>query len=131
MVRSWRDEYLMWKWLTGWGSNALQRAADDQAAIDQRMEVVSGKYGVLYRYLEHRYADVVVLTFGQMEDLLGFALPQRARTYQAWWALGANVEGAPHADAWTLAGRTASPNLQSKTVIFKRTATGRPSLRSS
>lgn len=119
----------MWKWLTGWGAITLQRAADRQAVIDQRTEVVSGKYGVLYRYLEHRYADVIVLTFGQIEDLLGFALPQRARTYQAWWTLGADVEGAPHADAWTLAGRTASPNLQSKIVIFTRTPTVRPGLR--
>jgi len=131
MVRSWRNEYLMWKWLTGWGTITLHRAADDQATIDQRREVVSGKYGVLYRYLEHRYADVVVMTFAEIEDLLGFALPQLARTYQAWWTLGANVEGAPHADAWMFAGRTASPNLQSRTVIFTRTSTRRPGLRSS
>jgi len=130
MVRSWRNEYLMWRWLTGWGSIGVQKA-DDQVLIDQRTDVVSGKYGVLYRYLEHRYADVVVMTFAQIEDLLGFALPQRARTYQAWWTLGANVEGAPHADAWTLAGRTALPNLQSRTVTFTRTATGRPGLRPS
>jgi hypothetical protein len=121
----------MWKWLTGWGSTALQRDADDQATIDQRSEVVSGKYGMLYKYLEHRYADVVVLTFAQIEDLLGFALPQLARTYQPWWTLGANVQGAPHGDAWTLAGRTATPNLQSKTVIFARSSTMRPGLRSS
>ena len=121
----------MWKWLTGGRSVAFQRAVEHQAAIDQRTEVASGKYGVLYRYLEHRYADVTVLTFGQIEDLLGFALPQLARTYQAWWTLGASVEGAPHAAAWTLAGRTAIPNLQSRLVIFKRTSTSRPGLRSS
>jgi hypothetical protein len=121
----------MWKWLTDRSSLAMQRAVDDQAVVDRRTEVASGKYGVLYRYLEHRYADVTVLTFGQIEDLLGFALPQRARTYQAWWTLGANVEGAPHADAWTLAGRTASPNLQSRVVIFTRTSRVRPGRRSS
>jgi len=126
MIRSWRNEYLMWKWLTGWGSVALKTAADNQVAIDQRTEVESGKYGVLYKYLEHRHADVVVLTFGQIEDLLGFSLPQLARTYQAWWTLGANVEGAPHADAWVLAGRTAAPNLQSRIVTFERTSTLRP-----
>ena len=131
MVRSWRNEYLMWKWLRGWGSITPRGAVDDQAAIDQRTEVVSGKYGVLYRYLEHRYADVVVLTFAEIEDLLGFALPQLARSYQAWWTPGANVKWAPHADAWTLAGRTASPNLQSRIVIFTRTSTVRPILRSS
>ena len=131
MVRSWRNEYLMWKWLTGWGSVALQKAVDHQAAIDQRTEVVSGKYGVLYSYLEHRYADVTVLTFAQIEDLLGFSLPQLARTYQAWWTLGANVEGAPHADAWTLAGRTATPNLESRTVSFERVPSLRPGFRPS
>ena len=131
MVRSWRNEYLMWKWLTGWGSVAVQKAVDHQAAIDQRTEVVSGKYGVLYSYLEHRYADVTVLTFAQIEDLLGFSLPQLARTYQAWWTLGANVEGAPHAHAWTLAGRTATPNLTSKTVSFERVPSLRPGLRPS
>jgi hypothetical protein len=121
----------MWNWQTGWGSVARQRAADDQAAVDRRTEVVSGKYGVLYRYLEHRYADVTVLTFAQIEDLLGFALPQLARTYQAWWRLGANVEGAPHADAWTLAGRTATPNLRSGTVVFERACTAKPGLHDS
>jgi hypothetical protein len=120
----------MLKWLTGWRP-IVDRAAGDQAVIDQRAEVVAGKYGVLYRYLEHRYADVVVLTFAQIEDLLGFSLPQLARTYQPWWTLGANVQGAPHADAWTLAGRTANPNLQSRTVMFTRTSVRRPGLRSS
>ena len=31
-------------------------------------------YLPLYTYLEHRYASIVVLTFEQMEALLGFAL---------------------------------------------------------
>ena len=83
--------------------------------------------GVLYEYLEHRYADVTVLTFAQIEDLLGFGLPQLARTYDAWWTPGAtNEEGTPHADAWTLAGRTATPNLQARTVTFERAYTAKP-----
>jgi hypothetical protein len=122
----------MWKWLTNRGSLVLQRVADDQAVVDRRAEVVTGKYRVLYEYLEHRYANVTVLTFAQIEDLLGFGLPQRARTYPAWWTLGVtDVEGAPHADAWTLAGRTATPNLQSRTVTFERTHTAKPGLRDS
>jgi hypothetical protein len=122
----------MWKWLTNRGSIALQRAADDLAVIDRRPEVVPGKYRVLYEYLEHRYANVTVLTFAQIEDLLGFGLPQLARTHHAWWTLGAtNVEGTPHADAWTLAGRTATPNLQARTVTFERTSTAKPGLHDS
>jgi hypothetical protein len=58
------------------------------------------------------------------EDLLGFGLPQLARSYHAWWTPGAiNVDGTPHADAWTLAGRTAIPNLQARTVTFERAST--------
>jgi hypothetical protein len=112
----------MWRWLMSRRSSALRRAAGDRAAFDQRTQVVSGKYGVLYTYLENRHADVTVLTFGQLENLLGFGLPQLARTVEAWWTLGANVEGAPHADAWTLAGRKAIPNLRSSTVSFERIA---------
>ena len=36
---------------------------------------MSGKYLLLYKYLENRYANTVVLTFAEIEDLLGFALP--------------------------------------------------------
>jgi hypothetical protein len=46
---------------------------------------MSGKYLLLYKYLENRYADTVVLTFGQIESLLGFALPDQARLDQHWW----------------------------------------------
>src|SRR5690242_1537633 len=43
-------------------------------------------YRALYHYLEHRYATVVVLTFAQMETLLGCALPASASTDAEWWA---------------------------------------------
>jgi hypothetical protein len=83
--------------------------------------MMSDKYLALYKYLEHRYADATTLTFSQIEDLLGFALPQLARTQQAWWAKGV-VAGdmPPHAAAWLLAGRTATANLLAQTVIFSR-----------
>jgi hypothetical protein len=45
-----------------------------------------GKYKALYQYLDNRYANTVVLTFVQIEDLLGFALPDAARVDHAWWA---------------------------------------------
>ncbi len=43
-----------------------------------------GKYKSLYQYLENRYANTVVLTFAQIEDLLGFTLPDSARVHQEW-----------------------------------------------
>ena len=64
----------------------------------------TGKYALLYKYLENRYAETVVLTFAQTE----------------WWTAKASTGGASHSTAWTLASRTASPNLMARTVAFDR-----------
>lgn len=112
---------VMWNWIRNRGTRAREEPAAEEAVVAERTREASGKYRALYKYLEHRYADVTVLTFSQIEDLLGFALPQRARTHQGWWATGAaDVSVAPHTAAWVLAGRTATPNLVTKTVVFER-----------
>jgi len=82
--------------------------------------ITSGKYRVLHKYLDERYANIVVLTFGQIEDLLGFALPAPARTDPGWWTDGAD---AGCSDAWRLANRTAKPNIVARHVVFERTTT--------
>jgi len=119
----------MWKWMTNWRAVAREPAMARPVVGERRSSAASGTYSSLHKYLVNRYADVIVLTFGQIEVLLGFTLPQLARTYQAWWTLGeTNGEASRHSDAWTLAGRTATPNLQAKTVTFERTPTARPGL---
>jgi hypothetical protein len=81
----------------------------------------AGPYRLLYEYLEKRYADTVVLTLQQIQDLLGFALPEPALTDPAWWSnTGGRTSEALWSDAWTLANRTARPNLRAMTVIFER-----------
>lgn len=80
---------------------------------------VPAEYLSLYTYLEHRYASIVVLTFEQMEALLGFTLPASACTEPGWWTTAA-VPTHRHSAAWTGAGRTATPNLAAKTVTFER-----------
>jgi hypothetical protein len=119
----------MWKWMTNWRAVAREPSIAHPVVLVRRSSAVSGDYSSLHKYLENRYADVTVLTFGQIEDLLGFTLPQLARTYHAWWTLGeTNGETIRHSDAWTLAGRTATPNLQARTVTFERTSTARSGL---
>ena len=76
-------------------------------------------YLPLYTYLEHRYASIVILTFEQMEALLGFALPEAARLEPAWWT-GIAAQGAGDGNAWTAARRTATPNLPARHVRFER-----------
>jgi hypothetical protein len=81
----------------------------------------AGKYRLLCEYLENRYANTVVLTFDQVEDLLGFTLPDLARTDKEWWTIAdLSTTEARYSDAWTLASRTATPNLSARTVVFER-----------
>jgi len=84
---------------------------------------MAGKYLSLYTYLENRFANSVVLTFAEIEDLLGFTLPDLARLREEWWT---NPDpGTPRprfSDSWILANRTARPNLQALTVVFDRVA---------
>jgi hypothetical protein len=88
-------------------------------AVERPPARVPPEYLSLYTYLEHRYATSVVLTFDQMETLLGFQLPLPARTEPGWWG-GAAARTDRHADAWMGAGRTATPNLPARTVTFER-----------
>jgi hypothetical protein len=87
--------------------------------VDRTTVHVPPEYRTLYTYLDRRYAAVVVLTFDQIEALLGGALPLPASTERAWWTGGA-AQLEPHSAAWTGAGRTATPNLSARTVTFER-----------
>lgn len=78
-------------------------------------------YHLLYDYLKNRYADTVVLTLQQIEDLLGFALPEMAWQNADWWrASDPGTSETSDARAWTRASRLARPNLRAQTVTFDR-----------
>ena len=80
-----------------------------------------GEVSVPLRVPGAQVRDSVVLTFGQIEDLLGFTLPDLARTDQEWWTTtDLSTAEAQCSDAWTLASRTAKPNLLAQTVLFER-----------
>ncbi len=75
----------------------------------------------LQKYLATRFADTVVLTFAQIEDLLGSPLPDEARRDEAWWtAPPAAAAGPNYSNSWTVASRTAAPNLSARIVVFDR-----------
>lgn len=82
---------------------------------------VPREYLSLHTYLDNRFANTVVLTFAQIEDLLGFALPDLARLHKEWWA-NADADSAPSAQSrsWIQASRSATPNLLAQTVVFER-----------
>jgi hypothetical protein len=80
---------------------------------------VPAAYMPLYTYLERRYAATVVLTFEQIESLLGFAPPAIAFADTAWWTDPCG-ENDRHAAAWTAARRSAAPHLRARVVAFER-----------
>jgi hypothetical protein len=85
-----------------------------------------GAYQLLHVYLRDRFANRVVLTFAEIEDLLGFHLPEAARVDRLWWQPVADGVRSPQADAWSLANRTASVSLSAQRVVFDRIASRGP-----
>jgi hypothetical protein len=73
----------------------------------------------LFTYLDRRYAATVVLTFEQIESLLGFVPPSPAFADAQWWT-ASQAAGAAHTAAWTAARRHAVPQLAARTVAFER-----------
>ena len=110
-------EWLRRRWLPA-PSRRQDSVAPPRARGNERQ--MSGSYTLLHTYLDTRFADTVVLTFAQIEDVVGFALPAEARLQPEWWT-DARRDAAPHhSDSWTLARRTAVPNLTAKIVSFAR-----------
>lgn len=73
----------------------------------------------LFTYLDHRYATTVVLTFEQIESLLGFVPPAPAFADVEWWT-GSSEASDRHTAAWTAAHRVAAPQLNARIVAFER-----------
>ena len=110
-------------WIEGWMRPAPPHREPKAGVrvVPRPQHRIAGAYQALHGYLDRRYADTAVLTFEQIESLIGFSLPDQARTHDEWWAGDeTDAVASPHADAWRLAGRTATPNLRARTVAFDR-----------
>jgi hypothetical protein len=110
---------LEWIWPTRGRPTARKRPERDADVAASEPPGLSRRSAPLFKYLDDRYAEAVVLTFGEIEDLLGFALPALARLSDAWWT-APEPDAVQFADSWIQAGRTARPNLQARTVAFDR-----------
>lgn len=86
---------------------------------DDAKPTVPVAYMPLYVYLDHRHATTVILTFEQIETLLGFAPPMAAFADVAWWT-GSCGTNDRHAAAWIAARRSAAPRLKARVVAFER-----------
>jgi hypothetical protein len=94
-----------------------------QAPVKRQPSSVPSEYRPLHKYLDERFANTVVLTFSEIEDLLGITLPPPARLQQDWWA-NPDLNHIPSAQShsWIQASRTAKANLVAKIVVFERAA---------
>jgi hypothetical protein len=109
----------MLEWMT---RRRLARHEDLAAdAANAKGSLRFGKSSPLHKYLDDRYAETVVLTFAEIEDLAGFPLPDLARLSDDWWtAPDPDTTRSAFADSWIQANRTARPNLGARTVAFLR-----------
>lgn len=106
------------RWLRGGAPESEVRRAPEAPAPSHRR--MSGEYLALHKYLDDRYASTVVLTFQQIEALLGFTLPPIAKSDPAWWTAATAATDVRYQDAWKLADRTAAPNLPARIIVFQR-----------
>ena len=106
-----------------WTRRLIARSSpiEAPAAPARRMRSYNGEYLALHVYLRDRFADSIVLTFSQVEDLLGFALPPAARADAEWWREPHDgVARTTQAEAWQLASRSAVVNMAASCILFER-----------
>jgi hypothetical protein len=79
------------------------------------------KYDPLKRHLDAQTAPSVVMSFHEIESVIGSALPEPASKY-AESSANANpaTKQHPYSQAWTSLGWRARANLTAGTVLFER-----------
>ena len=81
-----------------------------------------GKYAPLYRHLLSSHRETAWrTTFGEIEAIPGFRLPDSARLRRPWWSNPKKGSGHSHALAWQAAGwRTREVDIEGETLVFER-----------
>ena len=82
------------------------------------VECANSKYKALSEFLYERWEKRILLSYDQLEDILGFSLPASAHTLpQSYWA---NTEYHTYAKSWLKLGYKVKVDTQNKKVIFER-----------
>lgn len=80
-----------------------------------------GKYRRLHAHLCSLQTHEWRTSFGEVESVLGFALPASARLYRPWWANQREGNGHSQALAWSVAGwETTEVDMDAETLLFRR-----------
>jgi len=79
------------------------------------------KYAALHEHLNRRAGRAEMLTFEDIEEIIGKELPKSAHKHRSFWA-NDNQDHHSHARAWMRAGyRVAYLDAEQKVVRFERT----------
>lgn len=90
------------------------RAPRPQAAM--QLDKVSVKYRGLAKFLLSSNETRVTLSYSQIEEILGFTLPDTARKFkQSYWA---NTETHTYSSSWMAVGYKARVDVENDTVTF-------------
>ena len=81
-------------------------------------ECANSKYKALSEFLYESWEKRIVLSYEQLEELLGFTLPASAHNLpQSYWA---NTEYHTYAKSWLKLGYKAKVDVENKKVVFER-----------
>lgn len=116
MTRPGRPLTSTWTDAWEWGARLVAGARWWRASTPRPQPTAMGEYLPLYHYLRDRHANRVVLTFAEIESLVGFRLPAAARAEPGWWSGPNAVAG----EAWGLADRSVVANLVAEMVVCER-----------
>lgn len=80
------------------------------------------KYQPLEQRLEAIGKNYIPITFSEVEEILGFELPNSARSYRPWWSN--NASSHVQARAWIEAGYvTERVDMEGENLVFRRDET--------
>lgn len=79
------------------------------------------KYVRLYQWLRISMLATLTVSFTRLEQILGFSLPDSARSHIAWWANENGLTRHVQCKAWLSAGfKVANVDLRRQIVEFRQ-----------
>lgn len=81
------------------------------------------KYAPLTGYLSSSGMDYILMTFAEVEEVIGDKLPRSAFEYRPWWSN--NPSNHVNADSWLRAGyKTADVDMAERKLAFRKASAG-------
>jgi hypothetical protein len=83
-----------------------------------------GKYEPLTEFLHKQGASRIVMTFSDIERIVGFKLPRSAKEHRAWWSN--NPSNSVMTKAWLNAGyQSEQVDMSGRKLVFSRAENAR------